>query len=249
MPRQFLYKPPIPQTEPWPPERSEPGLLSDEPARDVYRAACARLGRALEPLGFKYLKSKQRCIARRSRFTNEVAFQSSHYNVSGRHVQLWMHATVASEELHAWRARCLPPELSSAHVAGGMVHLLGTRFAMVQWELADPQDREQTIQDAIQFIHSEVLPYFERFESVENLLAELATAAVPAFDLVPSVEFSCCFGGPAQAQATLDRFLRDRPDLQAAIAAESVSPSPAALSRPGGYAQQVVFLRHHYNLQ
>jgi len=180
---------------------------------------------------------------------NEVVLQSSHYNVSGRHVQLWMHATVASKELQEWRAQRLQTGLASAHVAGGMVHLLGTRFALLQWELADPNDREETIQDAIGFLKSEVLPYFRRFEAVDTLITELANSPVPAFDLVPSVEYSYCFGGHEQAQATLDRFMRDRPDLHAAIADEHASTSPSTLARPGGYAQQVVFLRHHYNLQ
>jgi hypothetical protein len=188
-------------------------------------------------------------VARPHRFTNAIAFQSSHYNVSGRHVQLWMHATVASEELRAWRTQRLAPELATEHIAGGLVHLLTTRFALLQWELADPRDRKATIADALEFIRSEVLPYFKRFENIDTLLSELAASAVPAFDLVPSVEFSYCFGGHSQAQATLDRFVRDRPDLHGAISAEQALPSPSALVRPGGYVQQVVFLRHHYGLQ
>lgn len=249
MPRQTLFKPPHPQTEPWPPHRPGDGLLSTEPAKEVYRAACSQIGSALEAAGFKYHKSKQSCVARPSRFTNQIAFQSSHYNVSGRYVQLWMHATVASEELKAWRAQRLSSELATAHVAGGMVHLLGTRFALLQWELADPRDRKTTIADAIDFIHGEVLPYFRRFDNIDTLLSELSASAVPAFDLVPSVEFSHCFGGQSQAQATLDRFVRDRPDLHAAMSAEQTSQSPSALTRPSGYVQQVVFLRYHYGLQ
>lgn len=176
MPRQTLYKSSHSQTEPWPPKGPRDGLLSAEPAKEVYRAACSRIGSALEPAGFRYYKSKERCIARLHRFTNGIAFQSSHYNVSGRHVQLWMHATVASDELQRWRTQRLSPELATSHVAGGMVHLLGTRFALVQWELADPLDREATIADALQFIHTDVLPYFKRFEDIDTLLSELSTS-------------------------------------------------------------------------
>lgn len=249
MPRQTLFKPPHPQIEPWPPRRPSDGLLSAEPAKEVYRSACSQIGLALEPMGFRYYKSKQRCVARPSRFTNEIIFQSSHYNVSGRHVQLWMHATVASEELKEWRAQRRSPQLASAYVAGGMVHLLRNKFGLLQWELADPRDRGATIADALGFIHSEVLPYFGRFENIDALLSELSASAVPAFELVPSVEFSYCFGGQSHAQATLDRFVRDRPDLQAAISAEQASPSRSTLAQPGDYVQQVVFLRHHYGLR
>jgi hypothetical protein len=249
MPRQTLYKPPHPQTEPWPPVPAGEGVLSDEPAKDVYREACARIAMALQSHKFKYLKSKQRCHRLEGRFKNDIAFQSSHFNASGRHVQLWMHATVGSPELQAWRAARLPAELVTGHVAGGMVHLLGTKFALVQWELADPQNREQTIFDAIDFIHAEVFPYFARFEPPESLASSLAVESVPGLGLVPSVEFAHCFGSKAHAQAALDRFVQERPDLHEAISAEQKAPSPSAMQRSGGYAQQVVFLRTRYGLQ
>jgi hypothetical protein len=248
VPRHTLFNPPHLQTEPWPPAGRGQDL-SAERAKEVFRAACAQIGLALETAGFRYYKSKQRCVARLPRFTNEIAFKSSRYNVSGTQVKLRMYATVASAELRAWRAQRLAPELATAHVAGGMVHLLGTRFGFVEWELADPSDREATIADALDFIHSEVLPYFKRFEDIENLLSQLSAAAVPAFDLVPSVEFSYCFGGQLQAQATLDRFVRDRPDLHAQISAEQAAPTPSALMWPANHVQHVVFLRHHYGLQ
>jgi hypothetical protein len=248
VPRQTLYKPPHPQIESWPPERLEPGLLSDEPARVVFQAGCLSIAEALAPLGFKYAKSKQRCSRQAGHFHEEVSFQSSHYNVSGRHVQLWLHATVASPALQAWRQKRLPNELASAHVAGGMVHLLGTQYALVQWELADPRDRRQTIEDALAFIRSEVLPYFARINDTAGLISLLAEQAIPAFDLVPSVEFAYCFGGKDQAQAVLDRFLRDRPDLEPGIASEAANPSPSTLLRPGSYVQQVVYLKHIHGL-
>lgn len=128
------------------------------------------------------------------------------------------------------------------------MHLLGTKYALVQWELADPKDRHATIDDAVEFIHGEVLPYFSLFNDVAGLIASLAAQAVPAFDLVPSVEFAYCFGGQVQAQAVLDRFRRDRPDLASSIASELASPSPSTLLRPGNYAQQVAYLMHLYGL-
>lgn len=248
MPRQVLHMAPYPQIEPWPPEELALGLLSKESSKDVYQAACASVAGALTPFSFKYVKSRQRCTRERNGFTQTISFQSSHYNVSGRHVQLWMHATVDSLVLMTWRRERLPEDLASPHVAGGMVHRLGTRYALVQWELADPQDRAATIQDAINFIHDEILPYFAQFDDVGALIALLAEHAVPAFDLAPSVEFAHCFGNQAQAQAVLDRFLRDREDLRAAIAAEQANPSPSTLLRPSNYVQQVVYLKHRYGL-
>jgi len=248
MPRQTLYKRPHPRLETWPPDPLPPGMLSNEPAKEVFQAACASIAGAITPLGFKYAKSKLRCTRERNGFTQAIAFQSSRYNVSGQHVQLWMYATVASLELETWRRRNLPEELASSHVAGGMVHLLGSKYAMVQWELADSRNRVATIQDAITFIHDEVLPYFAQFDDVAALIAALAEHEVPAFDLVSSVEFANCFGGRAQAQAVMDRFLRDREDLAAEIASEQLNASESTLLIPRNYAQQVVFLRHRYGL-
>jgi hypothetical protein len=248
MARQTLYKSSAQQTEPWPPERPGDGLLSLEPSKEVYKGACLRIADALLPLDFKYLRSKQRCVRKAGLFREEIYFQSSHYNTSGRHVQLWMHATVASDTLKEWRTKHLPAEMCSDHVAGGMVHRLGTSFALVQWELADPEDRDKTIADAVQFIREHVLTYFAMFDHPESLVTALAQREIPAFDLIPSVEFAYCFGCKASAQAVLDRFIRDRTDLQSAIDAEQSNPNPATLTSPGGYVQQVVFLRARYGL-
>lgn len=248
MSRQTLYKSEAEQTEPWPPERPAEGLLSDEPAKEVYKNSCAALARKLEPLGFKYTKSKQRCSRSDDTFRYEISFQSSHFNTSGRHVQLWMHATISSNIMQEWRAKYLPDELCSAHVAGGMVHRLSTRFALVQWELANPADRKATVLDAAQFINDEVLPYFGLFQDKSALIAQLSERELPAFDLVPSVEFAYCFGSKASAQSVLNRFVRERSDLRSAIDQEQSMPSPATLTSPGNYVQQVVFLRTRYEL-
>ena len=169
MSRPTLYKSPHPQAEAWPPARSGHLPLCDEPARDVYLASCAQVAAAMVALGFKYAKSKQRCHREHYGFGNTIMFQSSHHNTSGRHVQLWMHATISSRALQSWRAERLPTGFVTEHVAGGMVHLLGSRFALVQWELADPADRATTVADAISFIHGEVLPYFALFEEPATL--------------------------------------------------------------------------------
>jgi len=248
MPRQTLYKPPHPQLEEWPPARSDHLLHSDEPARDVYLDSCAQIAAAVAPHGFKYTESKQRCHREHRGFGNTINFQSSRYNASGRHVQLWMHATVSSHVLQAWRAERLPAELSTEYLAGGMVHLLGTRYAFVQWELADPADRAATIADAVSFIHDEVLPYFSLFEEPATLIARLMDQTLPGLDLRPSVEFAYCYGSKEQAQLVLDRFIRERPDLHDAIIIEQSRASPSLLMAPTSYAEQVAFLRTQYRL-
>lgn len=165
-----------------------------EPARDVYRNACAAVAAEFQPLGFRYAKSAQRFSRSSGGFVCTVSFQSSHNNIPGRHVRLWMHATVRSKTLETWRAQRLPPALVNDFVAGGMVHRLRGVHAMVEWELAVPTDRAAVIADAIAFVRSDVLPYFELFDTPSDLIACLVKHEVPAFDLQPSVEFSMCFG-------------------------------------------------------
>jgi hypothetical protein len=160
-----------------------------------------------------------------------------------------MHATVYSKALKAWRSERLPEALHSEVLAGGMVHLLGPRYALVQWELADPKDREATIVDALSFIQQEVLPYFDLFLDPEALIDSLAKHPLDGLDLRSSVEFSYCYGGKTHAQRTLDRFVRDRLDLRTAIEAEEARVKDAAPVVLGNYAEQVVFFRRHYDLQ
>lgn len=248
MPRHTLHKSPRPQTEYWPPEwPNEP--FNNESPRDVYRASCASIALALQPIGFKYLKSKQLCVRDKGDFRYDVHFQSSRHNVAGMHVQLWMHATVSSEAIKEWRSQRLPKELAIPYIAGGMVHRLSDKFALVQWELANPNDREETIQDAITFIQNEVFPYFAQFEDVQSLLTNLTEREIPAFDLIPAIEFAYVFGTHEQAQAILDQFFRKHPDLHRSIS-EQVSSIPVEpWCYAGNLAKQVAFITRHCNLK
>jgi len=247
MARQTLYKLPHDQTEPWPPIERQ-GPMSNEPAREVFREGCAQIALALQSQGFKYFKGKQCCTREHCGFSNEIWFQSSRYNSSGWHVQLSMHAAVSSKRLQAWRVERLPNYVPTAHVAGGMVHLLGNKFALVQWELADPEDREATVLDALSFINSEVMPYFVLFEDPASLIQTLTVEALPALELVASVEFAYCYAGRDQAQAVLSRFVIERPDLAEAIDQARAREGDDYLMRLGSYADQVIFLERQYGL-
>ena len=248
MPRQTLYKAGMQQLEPWPPAEPQGAPLSDEPAREVYLVSCAAIASQLALLGFKYTKSKQRCARASKGFGNAISFQSSHFNSSGRHVQLWMYATVSSDELKVWRSERLPADYASDHVAGGMVHLLGSRYALVQWELADPKDRLATVADAVAFIHQEVLPYFALFAEPSAVISHLHKQSLPGLDLIASVEFAYCFGTKQSAQRVLDRFMSQRVDIRPLVEAAQARAMASPILRPGDYGEQVVFLRTRHDL-
>ena len=203
MPRRGLSKNPDAPTGEW--LDDFPGApLSDEPPRQVFLDACAQIAAAMQEFGFKYAKDQQVCLREHHGFGNTIGFQSSRSNVRGLHVGLSIYASVSSEVLRAWQEARLPTGPVTRYFAGGMVHLLGDQYAMLQWELADPADRAATIADAISFIRETVIPYFTLFERPTALIRRLQDTEVPAFWLCPSVDFAHCFGDKQQAQQVLD---------------------------------------------
>src|ERR1035437_7814435 len=95
-----------------------------EDSRTVYLVACEAIASNFKSLGFRYAKSGPHFSRSDGLFAYKVSFQSSHNNIPGRHVRLWMHATVLCKKLQAWRTSHLPPNLVNDFVAGGMVHRL-----------------------------------------------------------------------------------------------------------------------------
>lgn len=223
---------------------------SVESPRDVYLQACAQTAAEFVADGFKYAKTGPHLSKRSPDFLFRVSFQSSHNNVAGLHVVLWMHANVSSPTLMKWRTEQPHPYRKDGYVAGGMVHLLEQKHPMIEWELADPTDRNETVQDAVSFIRSSVLPYFAQFENPKNVIEKLRTSKINAFDVASSVEFTLCFGAKADAQAVVTRFLGERPDLR-----NAVEESLARLRERGFpslfltcYADQIAWVRLAYGL-
>jgi hypothetical protein len=220
-----------------------------EESRTVYRNACQAIAGHFEPLGFKYRKTHPRFFRKDSLFEYRVTLQSSRNNVPGRHVMLWMHASVHSERLQMWRKSQAIPNVRTDYVAGGMVHLL-TKHPMIQWELADPTSRESVIAEAVAFIRDVVLPFFDQFKDVRSLLTDLPNRSYShAFPLRDSVEFALSFGDRGSAQGILDRFLKERPDLLDAVAKVEEIGLKHPTFGPGNYAEQVVFMRRSYGLR
>lgn len=244
MPRHAMFKDPALQTDPL--VFPEPELpWSDEAPRAVYLASCARIAEALAASGFRYLKSRQECKRRQGEFEHAILFYSTRGNYPGVHVELQMSGHVSSKRLQAWRAS-MGDEPAGDHVAGGLAHNLGTTYRMISWELANPAERDATIQDALAFIRSDILPFFALFDEPAALIARLEREEVPGMSPTGQVHFAYCFGGKEQAQRVLDRFLRTRPDIAAAVERALLADTPDAL--PGGYAGDVIGMRQQLGL-
>jgi hypothetical protein len=220
-------------------------------SRAVYLNACRQIAEAFAGDGYKFAKSGPHFTKRTGPFHYHVAFQSSHHNIPGQHVVLWMHADVLSPKLGDWRRQQPHPHRNNDWVAGGMVHLLNRRHAMIEWELADASRREATIEDAINFVRTEIFPYFHKFSDPSALIEELCTRDVNAFGLASSVEFALCFGSREQANRILGRIVAQRQDLR-----DQIEQSTQTFRRDGfpeffatSYPDQVAWVRTAYDLQ
>jgi hypothetical protein len=218
---------------------------------DVFRDSCREISEAFTGEGYKYAKSGPHLTKNSGPFRYFIFFQSSHNNIPGQHVALWMHANVRSPVLKKWRNGQLKPHRNDAWVAGGMVHNLKRDHAMIEWEIANKETRSAVVQDAIRFIRAEVLTYFQRFSDPGAVISELCHQEIKAFELASSIEFALCFGTHAQAQMILNRFIDHRKDLerQIEIATRTFRNEGFPNYYAAAYAEQVAWVRTAYHLE
>lgn len=185
---------------------------SMDSTREQYLAACTEIAESLSPLGFKFAHSGPHAQRKSGDFTYRVSFQSSHNNVPGQSVALWIHATVSSKRLGEWRAS-QPHALGVGDgVAGGQIGNLVRPQGWRNWNLVGPT-RAAVIADATSAVHSIALPYFARFADVPSLCEQLQREEIPAMDTARAIEFLLCFADRTAANAALCTFFRARPDL------------------------------------
>ncbi len=75
---------------------------SDESPRDVYAAGCRAIADALAAAGFSYAKSGQTLTRKSGDLVFRISFFSSHHNIAGELVVLWINAGVASPRMKKW---------------------------------------------------------------------------------------------------------------------------------------------------
>ena len=217
-----------------------------EAPRNVYLAACAAIGGYLEEsFGFKYAKSGPHARRRSGNFTFQISFQSSRNNIAGEHVVLWIHGNVLSSTMHKWREG--HPHLHpSDFVAGGQLGNLQTDHSWLEWDLAEPRKREETIRDASKAIEDLGLSYFAKFEHLPSLFQLLAKEEMPGMTIDHVVNFLMCFADQKTAQSAAANFLKRRPDLlfQYEQSYRRYALDGPESIRPSGYAEQLAVAAH-----
>jgi RimJ/RimL family protein N-acetyltransferase len=184
-----------------------------EAPRSVYREGCATIAAALVPEGFTFVRSWPKARRVVGDFKHSVSFQSSHNNVRGEHVALWIFATVSCERLRDWRKAS--GEGSSDMLAGGQIGNLESVPGWREWDLADAAQRSATLDDALRTIRTVAFPFFAQFEDASTTLAGLREVDLAGLDPVSAIQFALAYDAPEIARAVVQRFIRVRSDLRA----------------------------------
>ncbi len=219
-----------------------------EPPRDVYLAACSSIGAHLEEsFGFRFAKSGPHARKPSGDFTFQISFQSSHHNVAGEHVNLSIHANVWSARIKKWH-REQPFPSSFNYVAGGQIGNLQEDHRWLDWELADPHTRDETIRDALRAIEELAFPYFAKFENLPALFELLIAKDLPAMTIDRVVEFLMCFADQPTARLAAANFLRRKLDLVRPYQRDYARYAESGLDagHPSGYAKQLAYASHAF---
>ena len=182
--------------------------------RDVFLSACGDVAARFESGGFRYAKSGPHFTRKAGEFTFQVSFQSSHNNVAGEYVAMWVHGIVRSVRLKAWRRDCQDAHGVYDTVAGGQIGNLVKNTAWMEWNLADPATRAAEITSAASEIERLALPYFDLFTDVPRLCQRVIADDLPSMFLWQAFDFLACFDSAESAGLMLRRFLLQRPQLQ-----------------------------------
>lgn len=220
----------------------QPGPTGGESPRDIYLQACDVVAEDLAKEGFKYARSGPHLSRRDEDFVFKIQFQSSHNNIASEYVALWVHGGVSSRRLAEWAGnRHWPWDQRQGRyrgVAGGQIGNLVDPPAWLEWNLADPGTRAETIADAVSACHEMILSYFDRFSDPDAMARSLIEKDVPSFGIGEAIPFLLCYSGKDLAEEAGRNFFDRHPDLLSSFEAarESFGREGLPRLRPNGTA-------------
>lgn len=149
----------------------QPADKTIESSREVFSNACLKLAEAYAERGFKFLKSDPQLVRKRGDWTDRVCLGTSRYNVRGTYVDLSVSALVCNvrvKKRRQSRQSPFPFNLEWGTIAGQQLGNLKDDHTCIQWNLADPADRDAVIADVIDHINHIALPYFDNSNRMKN---------------------------------------------------------------------------------
>jgi hypothetical protein len=90
---------------------------------------------------------------------------------------------------------------------------LAERHAWLEWNLADPVNRQREIDSAIHTIRELAIPYFAVFDNPANVCSKLMRGELVGMDLMNMFDFVACFSSIAAAREVAVAYLSRRADL------------------------------------
>lgn len=133
-----------------------------EKPRDVYQAAADELAAPYTQAGWRYARSGPHLTRRVSDLTSQIRFASSTSNVAGSLVVLTVHVIFKDHAHTAWRQeRGLSPVPFDAVLNRHLGHFLQPPV-WLEWNLADPATRPQTIADIAHTLATVAVPALDR---------------------------------------------------------------------------------------
>lgn len=219
-----------------------------ESPRDIYAAACSSIAAPFAEQGYRFAKSGPHASCKSGEFTYQIAFQSSHKNVAGAVVRMWVQGTVYSKRLEKWR-ESYPEITNTDYVAGGQIGNLLDEPTTSEWNLADPTTRQETIANVTSTIELVAIPYFARFGEIDTLTSTLTTRDIPSMTIDRVIEFLVCFADAETARMAAVNYLRRRPDLVRAYARDYARYAERGLgwSHASGFAKQLALASHLFH--
>jgi hypothetical protein len=202
-------------------------------ARNIYNAACAQIASALAQDGFKYRPTKHSLVRRDDDLTHEITFQSSFRNFTvpnhvglqrlpligdtagSGSVTLIAHALVHSKSFRQWRAAQKQSLGTDDLITVGQIGNLQAKPEWLEFNLANPHERDRVVRDVTELIRKVALPYLGCFSNPQGVIVGLIAGKMPWSWWEPSaLEYAVCFGTPAQARELLLRYIQRRPGLE-----------------------------------
>lgn len=179
--------------------------------REVYSAACKKIAAAIVADGYLYVQSGPKLYRKSHDFVFQIIFQSSHRNIQGKLVALWIHGNVISPTLKQWRSAnpCLVK--GSDGVAGGQIGNLIHPPSWMEWNLAIASKRNKQIADAIATLRRITYPYFAMFDDTPSLITRLVKEDLPSFPPASALDFIMCFGSTTDALRAAQNMLQRLP--------------------------------------
>jgi len=167
--------------------------------REIFAYTCERMAEPLIPLGFKYRKSKNDIVKTDRRFQYAIWFQPS---IKFGSANFSVHVLVTSDELAAWRKRNGVENATDVVLGETLAALTHRAQEWPQYCVQTLAERERVIAEVTQQIHEFALPFFDRFQNLDDLVKDVrARGFLPHRKLGNRLhrkkddEFCQCFAG------------------------------------------------------